>query len=616
MICLPVLSFIFFVLFYKNKFPSFGWRVGYILAAVTIGFLTVIFMEIAGLFSLMTASFVRDFWFAMVIFSSGLFGWSGPKRLFKNCARLEFGIFEYVCVAGIALILLINALVAFSYPPNNWDSMTYHLPRVMHWAANANLRFYPTPIDRQLFLQPGAEFFLLHCFLLTGDDRWFNFLQWISFVGCVLSASLLAKILGASIRGQVMTALFVATIPMAILQSTSTQNDLFVSFWIGSFVALGHILQRKFSRIIFYGAAAALGLSMLAKGTFFVVLPFVLYFLVTLWKENLKYIFVCLGIVLVLVAGHHSRIWAWQDGKSFFSSIQSEVSIKRHDPAATTVNAISQIASELMLPWESINEAIERLVQGATVFLGVKEQDQDMFGQLFARPPFPNLVFDEDYAPNPLHMILIFVVIFFLWKLRPKKEVWQYYACTVVSCFLFAVIVKWQPFITRLHLSLFILCSPLVGILLVYCWKWLVKLVIIFLFGMALSTIIFHQTRPLGGINYSSSIPREVYYFMKKPSCYMPYEQAAKAILSSGCRDVGLMQGGDSWEYPLWALTGYGQVRFRSVGPGDAQGLLPCMLVTIDLPQDKNFILGRQTFNLLWQGEPLQVFLSATARGH
>jgi hypothetical protein len=50
--------------------------------------------------------------------------------------RLLFGVF--------VSIILPLCLLSIFIPPNNWDSMAYHLPRVEHWIQNGNIYPYNT----------------------------------------------------------------------------------------------------------------------------------------------------------------------------------------------------------------------------------------------------------------------------------------------------------------------------------------------------------------------------------------------------------------------------------------------------------------------------------------
>ncbi|MDR1089529.1 MAG: hypothetical protein LBL79_00500 [Prevotella sp.] len=51
---------------------------------------------------------------------------------------------EFYFIGGV---LIITFFLALAYPPNNWDSMTYHLPRIEHWIQNGNLDHYYTSIS-------------------------------------------------------------------------------------------------------------------------------------------------------------------------------------------------------------------------------------------------------------------------------------------------------------------------------------------------------------------------------------------------------------------------------------------------------------------------------------
>ena len=79
--------------------------------------------------------------------------------------------FDVGLLVGISIIIALVGTVALLSPPNTWDVMTYHLPRIVHWLQNRSVAFYPTHEPRQLFMPPWAEFAVLHFHALFGDDR-------------------------------------------------------------------------------------------------------------------------------------------------------------------------------------------------------------------------------------------------------------------------------------------------------------------------------------------------------------------------------------------------------------------------------------------------------------
>ena len=69
---------------------------------------------------------------------------------------------------GLGAILALTALVAWLTPPQTWDSLNYHLPRVVHWAQEGAVRHFATGIDKQNSMSPGAEITILHFYVLWG----------------------------------------------------------------------------------------------------------------------------------------------------------------------------------------------------------------------------------------------------------------------------------------------------------------------------------------------------------------------------------------------------------------------------------------------------------------
>ena len=163
-----------------------------------------------------------------------------------------------------------TTFVAVVAPPNTWDSMTYHLARVVHWAADGSVADYPTNIIWQLIYGPFSEFAVLQFQVLSGGDQLANLVQWFSMVGSIVGASLIAKRIGCPPAGQLLAAIVVATLPIGILEGSSTQTDYVVALWLVCciYLALAFTARRTAGAAAWF--AASLGLAMLAKGNGYV----------------------------------------------------------------------------------------------------------------------------------------------------------------------------------------------------------------------------------------------------------------------------------------------------------------------------------------------------------
>ena len=106
-------------------------------------------------------------------------------------------------MGGTIVILLVGTfLVAWIAPPNTNDALQYHLSRVAHWAQQASLEHFATPIPRQIWMPPWAEMAMLHLYLLAGGDWLVNMVQWLALVGCLVAVGEIVRQLGAGRSGQ------------------------------------------------------------------------------------------------------------------------------------------------------------------------------------------------------------------------------------------------------------------------------------------------------------------------------------------------------------------------------------------------------------------------------
>ena len=143
-----------------------------------LAFSTAVYVctEILSLFNALNA---QNLWIAY-----GLACLLMGRRAWATYQQTQFPPLPKLPKLGVGLLVLLGILLAEAlyFPPNNYDSMSYHMSRVAHWAQNGNVDFYPTGIARQLFSSPLAEYLILHSYLMQGSDLWANSFQWAALV--------------------------------------------------------------------------------------------------------------------------------------------------------------------------------------------------------------------------------------------------------------------------------------------------------------------------------------------------------------------------------------------------------------------------------------------------
>jgi hypothetical protein len=99
------------------------------------------------------------------------------------------------------------------------DAMVYHMPRTVMWMSNHRVSFYPAPDYQQPVFAPWAEYAMTQTTLLSGGDRFANLVEFLSYLGSALGVSVIAKYLGAGIRGQIL-AVVSLTLPKLVLEAS------------------------------------------------------------------------------------------------------------------------------------------------------------------------------------------------------------------------------------------------------------------------------------------------------------------------------------------------------------------------------------------------------------
>lgn len=224
------------------------WRQAFLMASVITSCFMVYTVELLNLGNAVAFGPFLTSWLLFFGIAAGLFyrSWKNHKSHAAFVEREPFSRMDKILLGGVGVYVLIIGMIALVAPPNTWDVMEYHMSKVMHWIQNGNVKFIPTHMPRLNHQNPGSEFLLLHLQLLSGSDRFANLVSWHSMVGALIAVSLIAKQLGAGVRGQFLATVFAATLPMGIMQASSSQADFVSAFWMASFVCfIFEILQIK-----------------------------------------------------------------------------------------------------------------------------------------------------------------------------------------------------------------------------------------------------------------------------------------------------------------------------------------------------------------------------------
>lgn len=463
-------------------------------------------------------------------------------------------------VAGLVLIPL---GVGLFYPPLTWDALTYHLPRVEHWLQNGNVAYYPTPNPRQNLYAPFAEYVILQGRALAGDDLFANSVQWLAYAGSCLNASLIARLLGAGRGAQAFAALLCASIPMAILQASTCQTDMFAAWQISSMAALGLLWYRQQSAASGVLFGLALGLACLTKGTAYpIALPFVLVYAAYVLRHPRQRlgIAVCAALLALLCNIPFFARNTVEYGNPL-ASTQPLVKMTRLSPSVR--NALGNIICNIGINVEisknyrgaDLHNTVTRTVGAILNSLGINEDNKKFFpwGKFSARRYFST---HEDTVQNLLAMLLMMTAFPYLF-LRGKRPVKIYLACVTVAFILFCATIAWQPWITRLQLPLFVLGMPAVS-LAFSRRKWLEICVSVLCILTALYYNLFNLCHPLLDWRQTGiTLPRALEYTKAENYFYavprLNKEHVSRAVEGLCASErAGLLVGGDTPYYPLF----------------------------------------------------------------
>jgi hypothetical protein len=412
----------------------------------------------------------------------------------------------------------------------------------------------------------------MHLYLLSGGDRLVNQVQWGCMCSTLIAVAMLTRQLGGGGNAAQFAVVFCATIPMGILQASSTQNDYVAGFWMACFVFFSLSLRENVFGVNSFAMAASLGLAILTKGTAYpLAFPFLLWTTIRDLRHGVPSAVARLMTVAVVVialnTGHYARNYSLFGNP--ISTDSEKLANEVMGVAPTVVNGMRNMVMQFASPFTQANSALENCLQLVYRTVGIDGNDpRTSLGPFRLRPL---VQFHEDFAVNPLHMFLIIAVCGLAFagkRLRSNSLFLSYTAAAVSSYLLFSALLKWQPFGSRLLLPLFLLWSPAVAVVLAgHLSERLLRTIAVALMVTTLPWLLFNTSRPLlsipasllqqlaPGVTAQPSIlvaERSAIYYANKPQFRASQQETAAAVRDRGCERIGLNVGDDYWEYTLW----------------------------------------------------------------
>jgi hypothetical protein len=490
------------------------------------------------------------------------------EALRKPDVPIRLSGFEIAGIVIIVLILLTTLLVAWVTPPQTWDSLNYRMSRVAHWAQNHSLKPFATGIEIQNTNLPGAELLFLHTYVLAEGDRYVNLVQWLAMIGSVVAAGFIAKLFGGEKSSIVLAAIFAVTIPMGIVEASSTMNDYIVALWVACFVVEVILFSSsKGSKGSLAAMSMSFGLAIITKPTAYAfLLPFVIWVISVavkngIWQTKIRQVLIGVLLITFLNLPHYVRTFQIFGQLIDPNQLDTHANLARTLPGLTS-NTLRNFSLHMGTPSPYVNKAINLTIQQVHKWIGISINDPRTTAHADFRITGPTT--NEIKAGNPLHIYSYFLVLILIILQRKEysRNFLVYVGLTLSTMFIFSFVFKWQSFGSRYHMPFFILISPIVGVTIAKMKSKLANWGFVFIFSVCcLPWLLSIQSRPLiaRDSTISNSIlveRREKLYFGDFPSLLKPYDQISNLIKSNGCNSIGIALAGHSAEYPFWVFLG------------------------------------------------------------
>lgn len=186
-------------------------------------------------------------------------------------------------LATLVGLALINFRLVWGTVPNEWDSMTGHLVRVMYYLQHGNMRHFGGT-NWNIDTYPKSICNLqIYCYLLNGrHENAFKIIHFASYWMGILAAGGVTYRITQHFSAGLFAALVYGLLPNVLIQAVTTETDSVLSSYVGCLLYYLFTYHVTLRRRYLYLAGLMFGIAFGHKITFALMLPSVfVIFLVT-----------------------------------------------------------------------------------------------------------------------------------------------------------------------------------------------------------------------------------------------------------------------------------------------------------------------------------------------
>ena len=236
-----------------------------------LSFFNLLRFDLVRVFTIPTFTFMTLIGVCKVVNNIGIYR-TDRRNSSKITASNYTKIKNIIAVTIWVLFVLIQLALIIELPPTNWDSMTYHLPKV-GLALQYESMILPSNITiTRINSSPwSSEIANLAFFSLIGKDHLVEIPQLLAAMGIAI---LLVKYIKT---GKYWISLVVLSVPIFVTQMVTTQNDLLLYFLaLYTFMCLKNLLARPSAlKIVLLIAGSALFISIKATSIPILIITFI-----------------------------------------------------------------------------------------------------------------------------------------------------------------------------------------------------------------------------------------------------------------------------------------------------------------------------------------------------